>query len=129
MGSDLVRLLIVEDQPAVRKMLHLRLAAEDDLYVIGEAFNCETAVELASSLCPDIVLVDVDTPGVDGMQTVSELHRICPQTAVIALSIHDDPQTRDCVEKVGAEALVGKSLPTDTLLATIRAIAKRHFLN
>jgi two-component system, NarL family, response regulator NreC len=122
----IIRLLIVEDQPALRRILHLRLAAEEDIYVIGEAFNCETAIELTSSLCPDIVLVDVDIQGVDGMGIVWELHRLCPQTAVIVLSIQDDAQIRERVASIGAVTLVGKSLPTDFLLATIRDVAARQ---
>jgi DNA-binding NarL/FixJ family response regulator len=129
MALETIRLLIVEDQPAVRKMLRLRLAAEEDIVVIGEAHNCETAIQLASSLCPSIVLVDVDLQGTDGIQIVSELNRICPQTDVIALSIHDDDLTRERVQGHGAKALVGKSLPTDTLLAAIRGVAARHALN
>ena len=58
-GAETIRILIVEDQRAVRKGLRMRLDAEADLTVVGEAVDCESALDLAVSLCPDIVLMDV----------------------------------------------------------------------
>jgi DNA-binding NarL/FixJ family response regulator len=123
-----IRLLIVEDQPDVRKLLQLRLAVEEDIDVVGEAVDGETALTMATFLCPDIVLVDVDMPGTDGLQIVSELYHQCPQTAIIVLSIHDDASIKAKVAEIGAEALVVKSLPADTLLSTIREVAGKHIL-
>jgi len=119
----MIRLLIVEAQPELRWMMHLRLAAEADICVIGVASDDQSAIRLASTLCPDIVLVDVDVPGLDGIQSLAEIHRVCPGTALIALSIHDDPMTSTRVKASGAVALVIKSNPTEALLAAIREAA------
>ena len=122
----MIRLLIVEDQPAVRKGLLMRLAAEADLLVVGEASDGEAALDLAVCHCPDVVLIDIEMPGMDGIATASAFHSIYPQAAVIILSMHDDVLTRSRAEEAGAVAFVGKSMPADTLLTTIRQVA--HFI-
>ena len=118
----MIRLLIVAEQPAMRKGLHMRLAAENDLLVVGEAADCETALALAIANCPDIVLVDADMAYTDGIAVAKILHTMCPQTSVVILSIHDDVQTCKRVSQAGAAAIVVKSLPADTLLTTIREV-------
>jgi two-component system response regulator NreC len=123
MGTELIRLLIVDDQPAVRKGLRMRLAAEPDLCVVGEALDGETALDLAHSLCPDVVLMDVEMPRMDGLAAASTLHAICPHASIVMLSIRDDAVTRARAEKAGAAAFVTKSVPADMLLATIRRVA------
>lgn len=119
----MIRLLIVADQPAMRKGLHMRLAAEPDLSVIGEALDCEAALNLTTSLCPDIVLIDADMPRDQGIATAEALHQVCPQARVIILSIHDDAQLCQRAQEAYAAAFVTKSLPAETLLTTIRQVA------
>ena len=123
-GAVMIRLLIVEDQPSVRKAIRMRLAAESDLSVIGEAADGEAALNLAISLCPDVILMDVEMPHMDGITTACALHRIRPQAAVIMLSIHDDALTRARAKGAGAAAFVAKSMPPDTLLTTIRQVVQ-----
>jgi DNA-binding NarL/FixJ family response regulator len=123
--SEMIRLLIVEDQPNVRKGLRMLLAAEPDLSVIGEVSDGEAALALAASLDPDIVLMDVELPGQDGIATTRALHLMLPQARIIMLSIHDDQHTRARAEKAGAAAFVSKSMPTETLLTTIRQVVHR----
>jgi DNA-binding NarL/FixJ family response regulator len=120
--ADMIRLLIVAEQPAMRKGLHMRLAAETDFTVIGEAADCETALAMAISHCPDIALVDADMTVSDGIAVANILHTICPKTSVVILSIHDDIRTCKRAEDAGAAAIVVKSLPADTLLTTIRGV-------
>ena len=123
MGAELIRLLIVDDQPAVRQGLHMRLAAEADLCVVGKALDGEAALGLAQSLCPDVGLMDVEMPHMDGLVAASALRAICPHASVVMLSIHDDAYTRAQAEHAGAAAFVTKSVPADVLLATIRRVA------
>ncbi len=118
----MIRLLIVDDQPAVRKGLKLRLAAEPDLSVVGEASDGEAALELAQALSPDVVLMDVEMPHMDGIAAANALREIFPNICVIMLSIHDDAHTRSCSEKAGAVAFISKSVPADMLLETIRQV-------
>ena len=119
----MIRLLIVDDQPAVRQGLHMRLAAEPDFCVVGEALDGEAALSLAQSLSPDVVLMDVEMPRMDGLAAAGALHVICPHASIVMLSIHDDAITRARAEDAGAAAFVTKSVPADMLLATIRRVA------
>jgi len=121
-GAKMIRLLIVESQPAVRKGLQMRLAAEADLSVVGEAADEQTAVDMTAALHPDVVLVDVEMPSSDA--TANALCLICQQAPVIILSMHDDALTRARAKEVGAAAFVAKSMPAEMLLATIREVAR-----
>ena len=116
----MIRLLIVEDLPGVRQGLLMRLAAEADFDVIGEAADAQTTLRLATLLCPDVVLMDIDMPRLDGMATANALRALCPDVSVIMLSFQDDVLTRQLAEQAGAVAFVTKSVPAETLLATIR---------
>jgi DNA-binding NarL/FixJ family response regulator len=118
--AEVIKILIVDDQPAVRQGLFMRLEAEPDLEVVGEAADGETALTLAHALCPDVVLMDVEMHAMDGIAATEALHATSPHIAVIMLSIYDDAQTRARAEQAGAMAFVPKSVPTDMLLATIR---------
>ena len=116
----MIRLLIVEDQAIVSKGMQMRLAAEPDFLVLGETASSEEALNLATSLCPDVVLIDMDMPQIDGVALATKLHFYCPQTSVIFLSMKDDMVTSERAAQAGVAALVGKFLPADTLLAQIR---------
>jgi DNA-binding NarL/FixJ family response regulator len=117
----MIRLLIVESRTAVRKGLRMRLAAESDLSVIGEAADAQTAVDMSAALYPDVVLMDVEMPRGDA--TANALCLICQQAPVIILSMHDDALTRTRAKEAGAAAFVAKSMPAEALLATIRQVA------
>jgi len=118
-----IRLLIVEQQPGVRTGLRMRLAVEADLAVVGEAANGEAALDLAAQLQPDVILVDLDSPPLRGVGMSEVLRSLCPQFAVIMLSLQDDACTRRVAADLGAAAFVVKSLPAATLLTAIRQIA------
>lgn len=119
----MIRLLIVDDELTVRKGLQMCLSAHTDLSVVGEAMEGRAAIELAKSLCPDVVLLDVEMPGMDGIATAKGLHKTCPNIAIIMLSIHDDVSTRKLALDAGAAAFVAKCMPTNLLLMTIRQVA------
>ena len=118
----MISLLIVAEQPAMRKGLNMRLTAEADFAVVGETGDCETALALAIAHCPDVVLVDADMAFTDGIAIAKILHSMCPKTSIVILSIRDDVFTCKRAEEAGAKAIVVKSLPTDTLLTTIRRV-------
>ncbi len=120
----MIQLLIVESQPGVRQGLHMRLTAEADLAVIGEATDSHMALALTRSLRPDVVLMDVDIPHMDGIATTRLLHSNCPFTPVIILSLYDDTRMRLLAEHAGAAAFVAKSSPADSLLSVIRQVSR-----
>lgn len=97
---------------------------EPDIVVIGEANNGEQALELAHELSPDIVLMDVEMPGMDGISATAALHANTSHAAVVMISIHDDAQTRARAQAAGAVAFVEKSGTLEVLLTTIRHIVE-----
>lgn len=102
----------------------MRLLFEPDITVVGEASSGEQALELVASLAPDVVLMDVEMPGMDGITATAAMRDGFPQSAVVMMSIHDDVQTRTRAQAAGAAAFVEKSGTLEVLLATIRQIGE-----
>jgi DNA-binding NarL/FixJ family response regulator len=119
----MIRVLLVDDQAVVRRALRVRFHLEPDLEVVGEASSGREALTLAQALTPDVVLMDVEMPEMDGIEATSALLRAVPQSAVVILSIYDDAQTRTRAQAAGAVAFVEKRGATDSLLAAIRLAA------
>ena len=119
----MITLLLVDDQSIVRQSLRRRLLLEPDIAVVGEASSGEQALELVESLTPDIVLMDVEMPGMDGITATATMHVSTPQCAVVMMSIHDDAHTRTQAQAAGAAAFVEKREAVEVLLATIRQVA------
>ena len=118
-----IRVLLVDDQSVVRRALRARFHLEPDLEVVGEASSGSEALALAQTLTPDVVLMDIEMPQMDGIQATAALHRVVPQSAVVILSISDDAQTRGRAQAAGAVAFVEKRGATEMLLAAIRQAA------
>jgi DNA-binding NarL/FixJ family response regulator len=117
------RILIVDDQPAVRFGLKMQLALEPGWAVVGEASNGEEALLLAGKLHPDLVLMDVRMPGMDGLVATERLLAQQPDCRVVILSIQDDCDTRARADAAGAGAFVAKT-EVDVLMAELRRVAK-----
>jgi DNA-binding NarL/FixJ family response regulator len=120
----MIRLVLVDDQSVVRRGLRRRLLLEPDITVVGEASSGREALTLVPHLAPDVVLMDVAMPGMDGIAATAALHRMVPQSTVVMLSIHDDAQTRGRTQEAGAAAFVHKNGAIENLLTTIRQAAK-----
>lgn len=119
----MIRLLLIEDQPSVRAGLRLLLAGEPDLILIAEAADGAAAVTLAEQLRPDVALMDVEMPRMDGIAATSALRERLPGCAVVILSLYDDTATRQRARDAGARAFIGKHDSPDKLLAVIRQVA------
>jgi DNA-binding NarL/FixJ family response regulator len=118
-----IKLLLVDDLACVRQGLRMRLGLEPDLQVVGEAGDGAEALALASSLRPDVVVMDVEMPGMDGLAATAALQKSAPRCAVVTLSLHDDIATRLRAHLAGSRAFVAKHQPVDQLLAAIRSAA------
>jgi len=125
-GKTTVRLLLVDDRPAVRTGLRIWLALEPDLEVVGEASDGSEAISLTQALCPDVVLMDVEMPGMDGISATATLRSVAPQSAVVILTLHDDAATRARAQEAGAAAFVAKHQMEETLLVEIQRAAMVH---
>ena len=120
-----IRLLLVDDEARVRQGLRMCMAGEPDFEVIGEAAEGEAAVALAGQLQPDVVVLDVHMPGLDGIEATRELTVSEPSVRVVILSLQDDTGTRREAMASGAAAFVGKQEGIARLFEAIRQVAGR----
>lgn len=118
-----VRVLIAEDHHTVREGLKLILEAQPDIEVIGEASDGRSAIEQAKKLNPDIVLMDVSMPKVNGLKATQELGSCCPDVKVLTLTRHKDDGYLQQLLRAGAAGYVLKQSPPAELLHAVRAIA------
>jgi signal transduction histidine kinase/ActR/RegA family two-component response regulator len=121
-GAGLPRLLLVDDHALVRQGLRAILDGYSDLAVVGEAANGVQAVSMAAEEAPDVVLMDINMPQMDGIEATRRIKAAQPETIVIALSVNNSPQVREAVKAGGAAALVSKDTAADELHGVITAL-------
>jgi two-component system response regulator NreC len=119
----MIKILVVDDQPSVREGLRMRLALEPDMRVVGEAADGPQALRLAGQLNPQVVILDVELPRMDGIAVAGTLSRLVPRSAVVIHSLHDNIPLRERARSAGAAAFVSKLAGDAALLAAIRAAA------
>ncbi|MEZ5114674.1 MAG: response regulator transcription factor [Candidatus Nanopelagicales bacterium] len=120
----MTRLVIVDDQVMVRTGLRMVLDAEDDLEVVGEAGNGTDAVALVAREVPDVVLMDVRMPGMDGLEATRRITSAHPEVAVIVLTTFDLDDYVYGALRGGASGFLLKDAPADDLVAAIRVVAQ-----
>jgi DNA-binding NarL/FixJ family response regulator len=96
------------------------LSEEHNIEIIGEAANGREAVNLADQLEPDVVIMDVSMPLMDGYEATRQIKANRPQIRVVALSMYNEPEAMENMQRAGAEGYVLKTAPFDELLAAIR---------
>jgi two-component system response regulator NreC len=117
-----IRLLLVDDHAVVRTGLRMLLESQPNLKIIGEANTGQQAIELAGKLQPDIVIMDITLPDISGIEATRMLKKQTPQTAVIALTIHEDEQYFFEMLQAGASAYVPKRAAPEDLIAAIESV-------
>ena len=117
------RVLIVDDVPQVRRELHTLLPLLEAIDVVGEAENGQSAVELATALQPEVVLMDVEMPMMDGLAATRLIKQQCPRCRVVILSIHNEEAVHARARLAGADDFVDKGAPLAALLQAIQAIS------
>jgi len=113
------RVLIVDDHPIVRMGLQFLLANRPALEVCGEAENGREAIAKVLHLAPDLVILDLSMPLLNGFDTALEIKRIAPSTQIILFSIHEIPSK---AQIIGADAFVQKGSPPGELILTIQRV-------
>lgn len=118
-----VRILLVDDQPLLRMGFRLVLESEEDLEVVGEAADGATGHEMAVALRPDVVLMDVRMPGVNGIEATERIVTSLPSTRVIILTTFDLDEYAFSALRVGASGFLLKDARPAELVAAIRAVS------
>ncbi len=122
----MIRLLLVDDRDLIRRGLSALLAIDPDLEVVGEASNGREAVDLVTRLEPDIVLMDVRMPVMDGVAGTEEICRRFPQTKVLVLTTFDDCDYVSRALQAGASGYLLKDTPFEELTQAIHLVCKGY---
>jgi len=120
-GESKVRIMLVDDHLVLRQGLAGLLRCEPDFEIAGEASDGEAAVKLARELRPDVVLMDISMPGMDGIEATRIIHRELQGTRVIGLSMFQEPEWESAMREAGAVGYLSKSGPAEAVIDTIRA--------
>ena len=118
-----IRVLIADDHPAFRAGLRLMLGTADDIAVVGEAEDGTQAVAMAVELAPDVVVMDLRMPGLDGIEATRRLLVAHPDTGVVVLTMFEDDESVFAAMRAGARGYLLKGAEQDEILRSIRAIA------
>ena len=118
-----IRVIVAEDHATVREGLKLIINAQPDMEVVADAEDGRTAIELAQKLQPDVALMDISMPGLNGLKATAKLKECCPDVQVLAVTRHKDDGYLQQVLRAGASGYVLKQSPPAELLHAIRAVA------
>jgi two-component system response regulator NreC len=118
-----IRILLADDHKLVRQGFRLILLSQPDMDVVGETGNGREAVELARTLRPDVVVMDVAMPELNGIEATRRIREISPHIRVLALSVHRDSVYVREIIRAGAEGYLLKESADTDLLAAVRAVA------
>ena len=121
--SDAVRILLVDDHAVLRSGLRLLLEQEPDLEPIGEAATAEEAVRALPRLTPDVVVIDVEMPGIGGLEGIGLIRERAPDARVLVLSMHDQARDVRRAFDAGAHGYLPKAAADEDLVRAIRAVA------
>ena len=121
--TDPVRILLVDDHAVLRSGLRLLLEREEGLDPVGEAETAEDAVRSLPRLRPDVVVIDVEMPGMGGIDGASRIKERAPETRVLVLSMHDRAQDVRRAFDAGADGYLPKAAADEDLVRAIRAVA------
>jgi NarL family two-component system response regulator LiaR len=120
-GEEPIRVLLVDDHRVVRSGLSAFLLAFEDLELVGEADSGETAILICDNVKPDVVLMDLVMPGMDGAEATQAIREQCPDIQVIALTSFKDEELVQKALKAGAIGYLLKNVTSDELAEAIRA--------
>jgi len=120
----MIRILLADDHSLVRQGFSMILGAEADMEVVGQAGNGREAIEMAEKLLPDLVIMDVTMPELNGIEATRRLAASLPRTRVLALSMHKDSAYVREILRAGARGYLRKDSGDADLLKAVRSVAK-----
>lgn len=122
----MIKVLLVDDQGLIRQGLRALLELEPDLEIVGEAENGEQAINLVAQFQPDVVLLDIRMPIMDGVAATREIQKRFPKTKILVLTTFDDDEYVSAALQNGAMGYLLKDTPSEELAVAIRAVHKGY---
>jgi DNA-binding NarL/FixJ family response regulator len=122
----MIRILLVDDQAIIREALKVLLEQQQDFEIVGTATNGQGAIDQVETLKPDILLIDILMPGMDGITATQIIHQRFPETKIIVLSGHDDETYLANALQAGAKGYLIKNTAAEDLGNTIRSVYRGH---
>jgi two-component system response regulator NreC len=119
-----IRLMLVDDHEVVRSGIRMLLEDEADVEIVGEFGTAREALDALTELRPDVVLLDIGLPDMSGIDAAKEAKRLRPETAIVALTIHEDEEYFFRMLEAGASGYVPKRAAPEELLTAIRVAAE-----
>jgi two-component system invasion response regulator UvrY len=122
MNSNSIKVLLIDDHELVRSGIEYLLGSDPDIDVVAIGSSGEEAVKLAEQLKPDVILMDLNMPGIGGAEAIKRILRHEPSTKIIALSVYDDGPIPHQAIKLGAKGYINKGCPVDEMIKAIIAV-------
>lgn len=124
--ARIIKVLIVDDHPLIREGLGASLRMADDIHVIGFCEDGETALRVIRRDEPDVVLLDINLPGINGLQVARQMRNERLPVSIVMLTVHDETQQVVHALRAGAMAYCNKDIAPDNLLGVIRDVVKGY---
>ncbi len=124
-GADPIRVALVDDTPDIRDLLRLAFERTKRFEVVAEAADGREGVEAVRAHCPDVVILDISMPVMDGLEALPLIRDLCPRAAVVILSAFGSPDVRQKAMTLGAHAFILKGSGIRALVADVEALADR----
>ncbi len=119
-----IKLVLADDHAVVRSGLRMLLQAQPDMEIVGEADSGSQALAQVQKLHPDIILMDIQMPGMNGIEATRQIKEVCGETAVLALTMHEDDQYFFEMLQAGASGYLPKRAAPDELVHAIRTVSR-----
>jgi DNA-binding NarL/FixJ family response regulator len=117
------RIVLADDHPLMRHAIRMWLEKQQDLEVQAEASNGKEIIEIATKLQPDIVIMDISMPKVNGLEATRQIISKCPRTEVLALTVYTDTEHINGMLQAGARGYISKNASAEEIVHAVRAIA------
>jgi DNA-binding NarL/FixJ family response regulator len=121
--QDRIDIIIADDHPLLRSALRNVLEKESDFNIIAEAADGEEAIRLATELSPNVIIMDISMPGVDGLVATRQIKEKCPDTAILILTIYEDSEHILAILEAGASGYLTKSVFGEEVICAIRGVS------